>query len=150
MDYWIWAAIGIVLVAAEAIVPGVFIIWFGVASIGLAAITLVFPETSAAMQILAFAVLAIAGVALQVFWFKRHPIASDAPLLNQGARSLVGRTVVVSRDIVNGRGSVKVGDTVWSAEGPDVAAGLSVTIVDVDGSLLKVEPVAKPGGTSPA
>ena len=143
MDYWIWAAIGVVLVAAEAIVPGVFIIWFGVASLGLAAWMFALPDTSPAMQLVIFAVLSMAGVALQVFWFKKHPIESDAPLLNQGAKSLVGRTVVVARDIVNGRGSVKVGDTVWSAEGPDAAAGMSVKIVDVDGSLLKVEPVAR-------
>ena len=48
-------------------------------------------------------------------------------------------TVVVA--IANGEGRVRVGDGVWSARGPDVAAGSRVRIHGADGNYLKVSPV---------
>jgi membrane protein implicated in regulation of membrane protease activity len=47
---------------------------------------------------------------------------------------------VVEQAIENGRGKVRVGDTLWSAEGPDAPAGTRVTVTGTRGTVLVVEP----------
>ena len=46
---------------------------------------------------------------------------------------------MVEQAIQNGRGKVRVGDTVWQAEGPDVPAGASVKVTAAKGTVLVVE-----------
>ena len=61
---------------------------------------------------------------LTVFWVRRFVRAdaanSDLPDLNVRGQQYVGRSLVVEQAIQNGRGKVRVGDTLWHAEGPDV------------------------------
>ena len=40
--------------------------------------------------------------------------------------------------IVDGRGRLKVDDTVWLVEGPDLPAGTRVEVTGVDNTLLRV------------
>jgi membrane protein implicated in regulation of membrane protease activity len=70
-----------------------------------------------------------------------HPgvTASDQPDLNQRGAQLTGRTAIVSEAIADGRGKVKVGDTVWPAAGPDMPAGGAVRIVSASTAVLLVE-----------
>ena len=42
--------------------------------------------------------------------------------------------------IVNGRGSVKIGDSIWRVEGPELPKGTRVRVLGADGTLLKVTP----------
>jgi len=51
---------------------------------------------------------------------------------------MIGRRVMVVEPIVNGRGKVKVGDSVWLVEGADCAVGSLVEVVGVQGVTLKV------------
>jgi hypothetical protein len=39
---------------------------------------------------------------------------------------------------VDGRGRLKVGDTVWLIEGPDLPVGTRVQVTSVDNTLLRV------------
>jgi membrane protein implicated in regulation of membrane protease activity len=48
---------------------------------------------------------------------------------------------VVEQAIENGRGRVRVGDTLWSAEGPDAPAGTRVTVTGSKGTVLVVAPM---------
>jgi membrane protein implicated in regulation of membrane protease activity len=41
--------------------------------------------------------------------------------------------------IQNGRGKVRVGDTVWLAEGPDAPSGASVRVIAAKATVLVVE-----------
>ena len=54
-------------------------------------------------------------------------------------RSVKRRSVVVEQAIENGRGKVRVGDTLWSAEGPNAPAGAWVTITGSKGTVLVVD-----------
>lgn len=65
---------------------------------------------------------------------------SDQPDLNRRGAQLVGRMAVVEEAIEAGRGKVRVGDTVWPAEGPDLPAGTRVRIVAAGAMVLVVEP----------
>jgi len=56
---------------------------------------------------------------------------------------LIGRTVVLTEAIVNGRGTARVNDSIWRVEGGDLPAGSNVTITGVEGTILRVEPAAR-------
>jgi membrane protein implicated in regulation of membrane protease activity len=71
----------------------------------------------------------------------RRP-ASDHPVLNRRGEQYVGRQFTLEQPIVNGRGSVKVDDTVWRVAGPDLPAGARFTVRGADGATLLVEPRA--------
>jgi inner membrane protein len=51
---------------------------------------------------------------------------------------MLGRHLIVAEAIVNGRGKVRVGDTVWLAEGDDAPAGATVEVIGISGTTLKV------------
>jgi membrane protein implicated in regulation of membrane protease activity len=53
---------------------------------------------------------------------------------------LIGRTVVLTEAIANGRGRARVNDTIWRVEGVDLPAGSNVVITGCDGTVLQVEP----------
>jgi membrane protein implicated in regulation of membrane protease activity len=72
-------------------------------------------------------------------WYKANPVESADPLLNDRAARLIGETVLVVEPIIGGEGRVKVGDGVWTARGPDSAAGVRVRIASVKGAVLHVE-----------
>jgi membrane protein implicated in regulation of membrane protease activity len=129
-----------VLLILEVAIPGVQFLWFGIAAALIGALAL-----SAGIawqwQVLAFVLLSV----LAVFWvrrFVRPDVAiSDLPDLNVRGRQYVGRAVVVEQAIENGRGKVRVGDTLWAAEGPDAPAGTRVTVTGTKGTVLVVERV---------
>jgi membrane protein implicated in regulation of membrane protease activity len=137
-----WWLLALVLIGAEVVMPGYFMLWIGVAAGIMGVLTLALPAMSPLVQAIAFAVLAIASCA--VYWRFVRPLAEhrdDQPLLNRRGARMVGRRVVVAEPIVNGRGKVHMGDTVWLAEGPDVPAGGEVEVTACEGTTLKVRPV---------
>jgi membrane protein implicated in regulation of membrane protease activity len=119
-------------------VPGVHFLWFGIAAIivGLLGLGL---DLSWQWQVIAFGVLSV----LTVFWVRRYVrpdvAVSDLPDLNERGQQYVGRSLVVEQAIQNGRGKVRVGDTLWQAEGPDTPAGSRVRVTATRGTVLVVE-----------
>jgi len=140
---WNWFILGLVLFTLEMGVPGVHFLWFGVAAFltgGLALLTgITWP-----LQVVAFGVLAFAVVYAVRRFARPDMVASDLPDLNDRGQQYVGRAVVVEVPIENGRGKVRVGDTVWSAEGPDAPAGARVTVTGTRGTVLMVAPAVTP------
>jgi inner membrane protein len=67
------------------------------------------------------------------------PSTSDHPDLNRRAAQLLGRILIVAEAIEGGRGKVRVGDTLWPAEGPDTPEGGRVSVVGSSGTALLVE-----------
>lgn len=138
-----WWLLALVLIGAEMIAPGYFMLWIGLAAGIMGAVTLFAPALSPIAQALVFATLAIATCA--IYWKLIRPLAEhrdDQPLLNRRGEKLVGRRVMVVEPIVNGRGKVRVGDGAWLAEGPDAPAGSEVEVVGAEGTSLKVRAVA--------
>jgi hypothetical protein len=87
-----------------------------------------------------FAAISVATV----FWvrgFSRSKDAtSDEPTLNVRGSQYTGRTVIVEDPIAGGRGRVRVGDTLWPAQGPDAAKGSKMRVTGCNGTVLVVEP----------
>jgi membrane protein implicated in regulation of membrane protease activity len=142
IDNYGWWLLALVLIGAEMIAPGYFMLWIGLAAGIMGAITLIAPSLPAIAQALVFAALAIATCA--IYWRLIRPLAEhrdDQPLLNRRGDKLVGQRVVVVEPIVNGRGKVRVGDGAWLAEGPDAPAGSEVEVIAAEGTALKVRAV---------
>jgi membrane protein implicated in regulation of membrane protease activity len=72
--------------------------------------------------------------------FARTRVRSRELHLNRRAEIYVGRTFTLERPIVDGRGRVRVDDTVWLVEGPDLPAGARVQVTGVANTLLRVTP----------
>ena len=139
---WSWMVLGLVLLAAEIFMPGVFLIWIGIAAIIVGCISLFFwsdPFWGWQLQILVFAVLAVA-VAIIGRRVMKGSGESDEPLLNKRGESLVGRTATLSEPIAEGRGRIRIDDTTWVVSGPNLPVGARVKVVESTGRELRVEP----------
>src|SRR3546814_20895097 len=91
-ENWFWWALALMLLAAEALVPGVFLLWLGLAAGGTGAVKLLMPSMAPATQWIVFALLSLVSVG--VAWQIRRRSAAkatDQPLLNQRSAQLVGR-----------------------------------------------------------
>ena len=134
---WIWFIIGAVLAIVELFAPGVLAIWLAIAAMLVGGLLLVV-DMPVAAQIALFAVLSVILVWASRQFLTRHPIESDHPTLNQRGVSYIGRVFVVEQDIKNGSGKIRVGDSLWLAEGDDAEAGERVKVTGVNGSALVV------------
>jgi hypothetical protein len=135
---WAWIALAAVLMAAEILVPGYFLIWLGLA----AALTgVIFLMVSAAWQI-QLAVFAAFSLISLYGWFKvmkaSNGTVSDKPDLNRRPEALIGREFVLDEPIQAGRGRIRVADTVWAVTGPDLSSGTRVKVRGLDGATLVV------------
>ncbi len=83
--------------------------------------------------------LVIIDVVVDFVWAHPAFTKSDHPDLNRRAAQLVGRVLVVAEAIDGGRGKVRIGDTLWPAEGPDAPSGAEVRVVAAKATVLVVE-----------
>jgi membrane protein implicated in regulation of membrane protease activity len=81
----------------------------------------------------------IADVLIDLVWAHPSISRSDQPDLNRPGEQLVGRVLVVADSIEGGRGKLRVGDTLWPAEGPDMPAGSEARVVAARATVLVVE-----------
>ena len=134
---WNWMILAAILFVLELLAPGIFLMWFGMA----AAVTglIVFRyDVAWQWQLIWFCGLSLASVLLAAKYLRQHPLASERPLLNERAVQHIGQCYDLIDPIVNGRGSVKIGDSIWRVEGPELPKGSRVRVLGADGTLLKV------------
>jgi inner membrane protein len=138
-DVFGWAAIALLLFAAEAMAPGAFMLWLGLAAAVVFVGVLLVPGIPLLAQAAAFVVLSFVSIQAYRTWFRGREPRSDQPVLNRRAEALVGRVVPLERAIVNGRGRVQIADAFWDVSGPDLPAGAAVRVVGTDGMTLRVD-----------
>lgn len=139
---WSWWVLGLALLAAEVVAPGVFLVWIGIAAILTGAVSLLLWDAGFWVwqaQLVLFAVLSVAAVFVGRGLLARSGGTSDEPLLNQRGARLVGRTAVLETPITEGRGRIRLDDTTWTVNGPDLPAGARVRVIGSDGNRLTVE-----------
>jgi membrane protein implicated in regulation of membrane protease activity len=135
---WNWFIVAVALFALESVVPGVHFVWFGVAAVIVGALGLT-TDLAWEWQLITFAIISCISVFLARRYASPEVTASDEPDLNARALQYVGRVVMVEEAIADGRGKVRVGDTVWNALGSDAPQGARVKITGTNGNCLLVE-----------
>ena len=137
---WLWAIGGLVLLIAEIVAPGFFLVFLGVAAIVTGLFTLLF-DLGLGPQLALFVVYTALAVMLGKRWYGEPDTEALNIKLNDPAKRLVGKTVTVVEAVDDHAGRVRVGDGEWSARGGPAAAGERVTVTGVDGNCLIVEPL---------
>lgn len=138
-----WWLLALILIGAELLVPGFFMLWIGIAAAVMGLLLTFLPPLPFLSEAALFAALSL--VSCFVYWrFLRRAIdePSAQPLLNRRAEQFIGRRYVLDTAIVNGQGKARVGDSHWLVEGPDLPAGTAIEVVGVEGATLKVQPAA--------
>ena len=135
---WLWLIGGVILLIAEILAPGFFLVFIGAAAMATGAFVLLFnlgPASAAAL----FALYTGLAVAVGRKVYANLPVNSTDPHLNDRSARLIGRPVIVVEAVDEDGGRVRVGDGEWSARGGPAQPGERVRIVGVDGNCLKVE-----------
>jgi membrane protein implicated in regulation of membrane protease activity len=138
-DVFTWAAVALLLFAAETLAPGAFMLWLGFAAAAVFLGVLFIPGIPVLAQAAAFVVLSFVSIQAYRTWFRGRERQSDQPALNRRAAALVGRIVPLERGIVQGRGRVQIADAYWYVAGPDLPAGTPVRIIGAEGMTLQVD-----------
>lgn len=142
IEVMVWAGLALLLFAAEAIAPGAFMLWLGLAAAATFVIVLLAPGMTVLAQVVAFAILSVLAILVWRRWFRGRGRSSDQPKLNRRAEQLVGQVAVLVDPIVDGQGRLQIADAFWTIRGPDASAGTRVRIASTDGMVLTVEPIA--------
>lgn len=138
---WSWWIVGLVFLGLEILIPGVFLLWIGLAAIVVGAVSLGFWTAEFwgwQLQLMVFAVLAVA-FALVGRRISGSSTESDQPMLNRRVEGLVGRTATLEEPITEGKGRIRLDDTTWIVQGPDMPAGARVRITTAQAGGLTVE-----------
>ncbi len=133
----IWIIVGLILLGAEILAPGVFMMWLGIAAI-LAGLVVWQLDWGFGAQVALFAVLAAISLAVGI---RFRPKARGN--MNTQLGGLTGRlAIALSFDGREGR--VRLGDSDWSARLASGAAipepGAHLRVDGVDGTILVVRP----------
>ena len=136
---WLWMIGGVLLLIAEIIAPGVFLVWIGIAAIVTGLFAVLF-GIGLAGQLGLFALYAVLAVMGGRRFYAVSGVDAADPLLNDRAAQLVGRRVLVVSPVDEDSGRVRVGDSEWSARGGPAQPGERVRISGVEGNCLIVEP----------
>ncbi|GGC63862.1 NfeD family protein [Chelatococcus reniformis] len=137
---WLFILAGLMLMAAEMVVPGAFLVWFGIAAVATGVVDLLLAPPWQ-VDLLLFCVFAVAAVlaARALTRGRGVPAAAEPPFLNRRGDALVGRCFPLASPIVDGSGTIRVDDTIWRVMGPSAAAGEQVRVLRVIGVSLEVE-----------
>jgi membrane protein implicated in regulation of membrane protease activity len=136
----IWILAGLLLLLAELVLPGVFLVWVGLAAIGTGALQLL-TVTSFGTDATVFILLLGAGIGLSLRLRRLRP---PGPAVNAPEAGLVGRSGLLLP--TGGPGlRVRIGDSDWPARLPRdmrVPEGpVPVRVEAVEGTTLVVRPV---------
>ncbi|SFU06523.1 hypothetical protein SAMN05518861_111106 [Mesorhizobium sp. YR577] len=134
--------LGFALLALEIVVPGVFLLWIGIAALIVGAISLLIWDAGIWVwqaQVIVFLLLSLVSAYLGNRIMSGRNSQSDQPLLNRRSEQMIGRTATLTEPITEGRGRIQLGDTMWRVSGPDLPVGARVRVTAVEDSELVVE-----------
>ena len=139
---WWWLIGGVLLLIAEVIAPGFFLLFVGVAAIVTGLFVLLF-DFDLAPALALFAIYTALAVYVGRKIYANKPVPADAAHLNDRSGALIGRSAVAVGTIDAHGGRVTLGDSEWGARGGPAQAGERVEIIGVEGNCLIVEPAPK-------
>lgn len=135
---WWWLIGGVLLLMAEVLAPGFFLLFIGVAAMLTGVFVLLF-DLGLAPALALFAIYTALAVYAGRKVYANRPVPASAPHLNDRSAQLVGRSAVAVAAIDDHGGRVRLGDSEWSARGGPAQPGERVEIIGVEGNCLMVE-----------
>jgi len=137
--FWIWLAIGVLLLAVEAMFSTEWLLWPAVSAGVVAVITAAGVRLGLPGEVAVFAILTVIATLLsRRLISKANP---DGPDINDRDSRLLGQRARVVETFVSGRGRVFISGAEWPAEivGEAPVEGQDVVVMRVNGSLLTVQ-----------
>jgi len=137
--FWYWWVLAVILLGVEILAPGFFFLWLALSGLAVGGVLLLIPSTSIEIQLVLFAVLSILSVLVWRRYGIQHQTETDHPLLNKRGAQYIGRTFSLIEPIENGRGKIKVDDSIWTVQGDDCPIESKVEVIAVNGTLFTVK-----------
>ncbi len=136
-SYLYWLILGLLLVIIELFLWSIFLLWFGVSAITMSIVVYLYPQLSLGIQLVAFILLSAATSFAAIRFF---PVRTVDDEISRKAKDHIGKEcTVISTD--NDVIKVRLGESLWFAEGFDMSVGQKVRVTGTDDSTLIVEPV---------
>lgn len=136
---WHWLVLGFILLIAEIAIPGVFLLWWGLAAIVVAGIMKLFPDLPLSSLAVIYAIIAMI---LSVIWWRYQHGKDQADqsnrALNQRNHAMIGSRGKVLEMAENGIGRGAFGDTTWRIKGLGLSVNDIIEVTGVDGITLNV------------
>ena len=140
IPWYLWSVLAAVIAYAEMHVPGAYLIWIGLGAAVTAALDVVI-GLSLKGQLTTFIAASALSCGIGFFVYRRVHAGkpkSGEEALNERNMSMIGAKGTVCQALSNGVGKVRLGDSVWLAEGPDLAEGTAVVVTAVRGARVIV------------
>ncbi len=143
--WWVWIIGGLILIILELATGSFITLGLGMASVLVGVIDLIIPM-GLLMQLILWILFSIAFITLLFKWFKKQESVSNIGQSNLGLDTI---GTVTSEITPSSRGKVLfdeplLGSTRWSASSEySIEIGIRVTIVAVNGQIIKVAPINK-------
>lgn len=139
-----WLLFGFALLILELFVPGVFVMWWGLAALCVAGIMTIYADLPFGWQATLFACLA--SVFSLLWWRYQHnkDWRDDRHTeLNARDHHLIGKTGIIEEIVEQHIIRAKFGDTTWKVKGNGLAVGDSVEVLGTQGITLLVRKIEK-------
>lgn len=142
---WWWVILAFALGSIEMATMSFFLIWPGLAALGMAGLLILSPDMSGPAQIATYAILSIVFTFIGRFLFAKYGDGGGAAdeTLNNRSSLLIGRSAKVL-EFDAGNGAVEIEGTRWQArwaDGQTAEVGASVRVTKADPMLVYVENV---------
>ena len=137
--FWIWLAVGVLLLAVEALFSTEWLLWPAVSAGVVAVMTAAGVRLGLPGEVAVFAVLTVIATLLsRRLISKANPAGPD---INDRDSRLIGQRARVVEAFVSGRGRVFISGAEWPAEieGEPPVEGQDVVVMRITGSLLTVQ-----------
>jgi membrane protein implicated in regulation of membrane protease activity len=137
--FWIWMAIGAVILAAEVSTGTGWLLWPAACAAIVAVLSLALGGNFT-VELAMFAVLTIASTLLARRYLPKNA-SGDGPDINDNIGRLVGHSGHAVAAFENGRGRVFIDGKEWAAEADGVppAADQAIEVIAADGATLRVK-----------
>lgn len=143
IEWWYWVVAGVVLILCELAIPVFVLVWFGLSAILVGILLAILPSVSLTAQLSLWLVLSIV---LVVLWFRVFKPGQHKTRVGMADANLIGEVGLLTHAVAPfQKGKVRfqkpiLGSEIWSCIAEEqIASGERVRIVQVEGSMLKVE-----------
>lgn len=142
---WLWAVLGVILLATEIAVGSFEILWFGIAALCVAIAMWLFPNMPLAAQFVMFAVLSLVSLGI---WRSHYKKNEKHHRVGQAQGEEIGRVgTVITACTPTQSGKIRfaqglMGDREWTAvSNEEIKKGAEAEVVAVEGNALRIKSV---------